>query len=171
MFTNKLWYSALLCLVTAYCTLQLTFLIVYTEKEESSHIFSIKGKPFENGQNVIAVNIINLLGISSLLLFLLNMPHVKDKEEKFNVGTLGVSILCIMFSIIFSIGTFATNCYHGTPACYEIHTPLYGLVLLNMHAMFLAILVGILYCILTPFQNLCNKTEPIDYEEYEPINS
>ncbi len=174
--TNRLFYSCLVALVSAYCTLEITFLTIYTQQEITEHVFYIKGELYNNGENVVMINILNLIGMFALLLIFIFMECERDTKsncEAYCNRCGGILLLSIVagapgFALVMSIAKFAVNCSYGTPSCYEVHTPLYGMVLFNLHLLFLAIVACIVFCIAEPFLRVCNKPQQIlqqtDYE-------
>ncbi len=169
MSANKLWYSCLLCAISAYCTIQLTFLITYGEKEYTEHIFMIEDKLVNNGRDVIMANTFLLVGMMSLLVYMLNKAHNTNQPGALNVWSTVIAMGCIAFGLLFSLTSFSVNCYSTTPACYAMFTPLYGLTLFNVHVAFVTFVIGPLYYFRKQIVNICQRSEDVINDGYEPI--
>lgn len=168
MFSNKLWHSVLLCCVSMYIVLQLEWIISYTREEINKHIYKIDDIIINNGENVQIASIMNLITLISLLVYLFRIIYYPNLQNKFNILIL---IITWFIGITFTIMAFITNCYYATPPCYHITTPLYGMLIFNLHVVFFGVLSFIIYCTSLTFELCYNcKIKSNTQEDYQTIN-
>lgn len=168
MFLNKLWHAILLCCISMYTILQLEWIICYNGEEINKHIYKYNDETINNGENVQIASIMNFIAMISLLVYLLRIIYYSNLRDKCNIVLLIWFLIWYTIGIIFTTMAFITNCYYATPSCYHITTPLYGIIIFNLHIIFLLILSSLIYCITITFE-LCYNKKSNRYEDYLAI--
>ncbi|AYV83197.1 MAG: hypothetical protein Hyperionvirus5_3 [Hyperionvirus sp.] len=110
-------------------------------------LFDFVGIIIYAGKEAVTVTVVNVATIVSALLFLC----LCDNRD----STLGCLGMTIPLTLIFTAISFGIHC--SDSSCFDVRTPLYVLVLVEIGALAIGIILGFLVVITNFFSNICLK--------------
>ncbi len=169
--TTKSLLFALIVVLTIYSLVTLAFLIQYSNYELENDI--IVG--YNNGLPTIIMNVFNLASLLFIIRALLQevyAPPNINPDFQFIMGWIYIPAQIATFVSAFV--SFGYNC-HYTNACYTVVSPLYGLVLVYMHLIFLAVAISALLglgclCRIDYLIASDNQQQPAQYGSVSQVN-
>ncbi len=140
-FPKCLWWL-LTIILTIYAGVTFVFLVIYSRYELDNDIII----DYNNGVPTIIMNVFNLASLLLIIRTILQEMFAPNSLVGFHDTMQCFYGSAQLATFVSAFVSFGVNC-HYTNACYEIVSPLYGLVLLYVHLVFLAVSVLILKCI------------------------